>query len=111
MPKKEVIPTDVSERLKKFRIASGLSRGQVADKIGCTTSAICYWENGKRQPDADTLIELIHLYNVHISQFFDEAPQEIELSQDEIDLISTYRKAPKECKKVIKMILKSYERE
>lgn len=99
----------ISEQLKKFRELSGLTRNQVAEKIGCTTSAISYWENGKRQPDADTLIQLIHLYNVHISQFFDENPCE-DITDLELKFIMQYRKSPQECKTVIETILQSYER-
>ena len=86
-----------------------MSRNYVAEKIGCTPSAISYWESGKRQPDADTLIQLIHLYDVHISQFFDENPYQ-DISDNELKLIMQYRKAPNECKSVIETILKSYER-
>lgn len=100
----------ISEQLKKFRKLANLSRSQVAEKIGCTTSAICYWESGKRQPDADTLIQLIHLYNVHISQFFDENPCE-NITDLELKLITQYRNAPQECKAVIETILQSYERQ
>lgn len=100
----------ISEQLKKFRTLAGLSRNQVAERIGCTTSAISYWESGKRQPDADTLIQLINLYDVHISQFFDENPCE-GVTDKELKLIMQYRKAPQECRAVIETILQNYERQ
>ena len=70
-------------------MAAGLSRAQVAEIIGCSVSALSYWENGKRQPDADTLIDLIHLYKVpSVSAFFGEtAAADISMADEERRLI------------------------
>jgi transcriptional regulator with XRE-family HTH domain len=103
------LPINIAERLQKFRTAAGLSRSQVADKIGCTTSAICYWESGKRQPDADTLLELINIYNIHISQFFDEKPCD-DITEQELKIIMQYRQSSSECKQLIETILNKYTR-
>lgn len=107
-----VIDIKISEQLLKYRISSGLSRQQVAEKLGCTTSAICQWENGKRQPDADTLIQLIHIYNVKsLNEFFGEKSEiHTNLTDTEKMLLSLYREATYECKNIVNLILKNYGR-
>lgn len=99
----------ISNQLLNYREKASLTRQQVAEKIGCTVSAICQWENGKRQPDADTLIKLIHIYNVHsISEFFGEKEDSQSLSNSEKMLLSLYREANYECKNIVNLILKNY---
>lgn len=90
-------------------MAAGLSRAQVAETVGCSVSAISHWETGKRQPDADMLITLIHLYEVpSVSAFFGEAPtSEFALSDQERLLVHAYRRAPNTYKKIIDLILDS----
>lgn len=101
---------NIPERLIKFRKESCLSRAQVADKIGCTTSAISYWENGKRQPDADTLLKLIDLYHIHISHFFNEQPND-DITDHERKIIMQYRQASTEGKSLVETILNKYTQE
>lgn len=101
----------ISSQLLNYREKAGLTRQQVAEKIGCTVSAICQWENSKRQPDADTLIKLIHIYNVHsISEFFGEKEDFQGLSNSEKMLLSLYREADYECKNIVNLILKNYRK-
>ena len=84
----------------------------MAEKIGCTVSAICQWENGKRQPDADTLIKLIRIYNVSsIDEFFGQKEAKIEnISDSERTLLSLYREASYECRNIVHLILKNYRK-
>lgn len=52
----------MAERLKKLRMEVGLSRQQVADRIGCTVAAIGAYEQGVSQPPADVLRKLAVMY-------------------------------------------------
>jgi len=53
-----------SNRLKEFRLASGLSQKELGNLIGSTYSAICYWENGINEPKISYLIALCKVFNV-----------------------------------------------
>lgn len=52
-------------RLKELREEKGISRKQLAKAMFVSERLICYWENGKRECNFDTLIKL--------ATFFDES--------------------------------------
>jgi transcriptional regulator with XRE-family HTH domain len=41
--------------IKKFRVARGMTHGQLAEKVGVTRGAIYKWEYGSVLPTADKL--------------------------------------------------------
>ena len=45
-------------RLKELRIKSGLTQAQLADKLNISASTIGMYEQGRREPDNDTLTKL-----------------------------------------------------
>lgn len=56
----------LSKRLKKLREEKGLLQKDVASAIGVTTSAYGFYEQGKREPDYDTLQRLADFFSVSI---------------------------------------------
>ena len=54
------------ERLKELRNDSGLSRSDLALKLNIATRLVCYWENGERECDFDTLIRIADLFDVTV---------------------------------------------
>lgn len=52
----------MAQRLKDLRISSGLSREQVADRIGCSISNIASYELGNSQPPPEILMKLAVAY-------------------------------------------------
>ncbi|WP_407822109.1 helix-turn-helix domain-containing protein [Sphingomonas arvum] len=46
----EVVP----ERLKLARIRSGMTQRQLAQLLGVTPAAVCYWEQGRSVLNADS---------------------------------------------------------
>jgi len=51
-------------RIKKLRVEAGLTQEEMANKTGCTRSAIASWETGKREPKFETLEMLASFFNV-----------------------------------------------
>jgi repressor LexA len=64
----------LAEKLRLFRENSGLTAKAVGEAIGKSEKTISAREHGRGQPDADKLIELCSLYNVTVSDFFDQQP-------------------------------------
>jgi len=50
--------------LKKLRTSRDLLQKDVANYLGITTSAYGFYEQGKRQPDPETISKLANFFNV-----------------------------------------------
>lgn len=53
-------------RLKETRESLGLSQSEVARKLGVSRQSYNFYENGKRDPDTDTLERIADLLNVSV---------------------------------------------
>lgn len=58
--------SDFSNRLRDLRTDCGLTQKQLANKLSVSQNAIYNWENGKREPDFETLEFLADIFNVDI---------------------------------------------
>lgn len=54
----------LSEKLKKLRIANGLSQVELAKKIGVTKQCVSNWENDNVMPSIDMLVKIANLFKV-----------------------------------------------
>lgn len=52
------------ENLKKIRESRGLTQKQLADKLNIASSTVGMYEQGRRQPDLDTLIKTKYRLNI-----------------------------------------------
>lgn len=46
-------------------IDSGLSRGDIADAVGCTRAAVSHWERGRSMPSGDKFSAICALAEKH----------------------------------------------
>lgn len=86
---------EAAHRLKEARITSGLSRSDVAERIGRNVKIIGHWETGYTAPDLETLAELFRIYGIDANTFFDIKSNKFSaafgLTQDEQSLIADFR--------------------
>ena len=54
------------ENLKKLRLERNLSQQKLAEVLGLTQQAIAKYENGKTQPDFDTLMALAEFFHTFV---------------------------------------------
>lgn len=52
------------ERLRELRLDRKLSYSQLSACTGLGTTALCYWETGKRVPNANAIIVLAQYFDV-----------------------------------------------
>lgn len=63
---------DLSKFLKEKRLASGLSQGAVAKKLGYTSPQfVSNWERGLSQPPIATLRKIAQIYNISANDMFE----------------------------------------
>lgn len=55
-----------SKRLKELRIEKNLTQEQLADILAVLPRTVSYWENGKRECDFDTLINIADFFQSSI---------------------------------------------
>ena len=53
-------------RIADLRKKAGYSQATLGKHIGRAQNTICNWENGNREPDNESLIQLAQLFNVSI---------------------------------------------
>ena len=56
-------------RLKMLREEKGLYQSDIADFLGISTSAVGFYENGKRDMSPETIIKLSDFFNVSTDYF------------------------------------------
>lgn len=62
-----------SERLRTLRKCQNLTQQELADRLGISASTIGMYEQGRREPDADTLKDISQLFNVSIDYLLGSA--------------------------------------
>lgn len=82
------------DRLKEAREFAGYSRGDLANKLGVTKSAISNYENGVSSPKEDILLKIFDVLNVEPNYLFQDSFTKISLQQKERKIIEAYRRQP-----------------
>ncbi len=60
--------SEVANSIKRLRQQKRLSQEQLAEQLYVTRQAISNWENGKTQPDVDTLTQLASVFDVSVER-------------------------------------------
>ena len=56
----------VGKNIKKFRTAKQMTQDELAQQLNVTRQAVSNWENGKTQPDIETLHKIAEILDVTI---------------------------------------------
>ena len=59
---------NVGKNIKKFREAKNMTQEQLAEKLFVTRQAVSNWENGKTQPDIDTITRISQELDVSVEE-------------------------------------------
>lgn len=87
---------EIAATLKRLRAKSGMKADEVGALVGKSGKTVNAWENGRGQPDADTLILLSNIYGVTdiLAEFRGTPCDDIVLSDHEKAVIRAYRSHP-----------------
>lgn len=79
---------NLGEQLRTLRRKNNLSQNDLAQKLACSKSSISMYENNRRRPSIEILIELAKIYNIDMNSLLlwqEEEPSSSEFSKNEID--------------------------
>lgn len=101
----------VAKRLKELRLAASASQADIARILNISRVAYSFYENGKRQPNLESLSLLATYYNVSVDYLMGRTniahPAE-ELTAQEVHLLSCFRASDTRGKEAI-LALSNYE--
>ena len=93
-----------SDRLKRLRLFNHLTQNELAEKIGVSQNAVYNWENGKHEPDFDTLKQIADIFRVDadylLGRSISDDSEIIPVDADFGKLTKHYRKLKKKKKRV-----------
>ena len=69
--------TAVGENIKNTRKKFGITQEELAEKINVTRQAVSNWENGKTEPDIETLTKIAQIFDISIDELVDGIPKGI----------------------------------
>lgn len=98
------------KNLRKIRKLSGMTMKDLAERIGVSESAISQYENGKRQPGYETLIELSKIFNVSTDYLLGIEDNELSVTDADLELIKTYKAAKQSDKEHINALIKAIDK-
>ena len=61
------------QRLKELRLKKGLTQTELGKKVGVKQNTFTNWENGKREPNFETLLKLASILNTTTSYLLGES--------------------------------------
>ncbi len=56
----------LGQTIKALRKEQGLSQRRLGELIGFSNQTVSFWESGRMEPNADTLVKLAKYFNVSI---------------------------------------------
>ena len=89
----------MSVNIKDIRLRKGLTQSEVATALGVSSVVYSRYENGKRQPSIDTLVQMADIFGVTVDYLLGR--QDIEdstLSEYELHLLIASRNADERAK-------------
>lgn len=83
----------IGDKIKEFRLNSGLSQEELAEKLNTTKQSISRYEKGERQANQDILFSLAAIFKKRVDDFFPPIEHEYptldklyDLSDEEFDI-------------------------
>ena len=62
-----------AKRLKELRMEKGISKAELAKRIGSSYSIVCYWETDRSKPTAPYLVKLTELFELSVDYLLGRA--------------------------------------
>lgn len=94
-------------RIKRLRIASDLTQGQLGELIGISGTAVGRWEAGEFLPKGRYLAKLARALGIDVAALLGETPTSIDDLAEEVQMLAAFRVLPKERKLIAIKLLEA----
>ncbi|AFL99753.1 putative transcriptional regulator [Desulfitobacterium dehalogenans ATCC 51507] len=91
----ESVKVRVAENLRKYRERRGITQKQLANHLGVRDNTISSWEKGTNSIDISTLLNICNFLEIRLDDIYgisDKKISPVELTEDELALLSSFRK-------------------
>ncbi len=100
---------EIGRIIKESRISAELTQSQVAKKLGRPQQTIASWENGKSQPDANTLFELFQVLGRSVDEAFGFTKSAPPLSGEALKVARDYDRLMSWQKEIVRYNIEHYQ--
>ncbi len=69
--------TNIGKNITSNRKKLGITQEELAEKLNVTRQAVSNWENGKTEPDIETLTKIAQIFDISIDELVDGIPKGI----------------------------------
>lgn len=94
-------------RIKRLRVATGLTQGQLAELLGVSQAAVGRWEAGEFLPKGRYVVKLAGALGIDVSALLGETPTNIDDLAEEVQLLTAFRALPKDQKLIAIKLLEA----
>jgi transcriptional regulator with XRE-family HTH domain len=98
----EIAAEPLAVRIRRLRMAGGLTQGQLAERIGISGAAVGRWETEGRY-----VVKLAGALGIDVAALLGETPNNIDDLAEEVQLIAAFRGLPKERKLIAIKLLEA----
>ena len=92
----DIAAESLALRIKRLRIASGLTQGQLGERIGISSTSVGKWEAGEFLPKGRYVAQLAVALGIDVAALLGETPKSIDDLAEEVQLIAAFRSLTKE---------------
>jgi transcriptional regulator with XRE-family HTH domain len=103
----EIAAESLAVRIKRLRMASGLTQGQLGELIGISPAAVGRWEAGEFLPKGRYVVKLAGALGIDVAALLGETPTNIDDLVEEVQLFAAFRVLPKERKLIAIKLLEA----
>ena len=83
-------------RIKRLRMAGGLTQGQLGGLIGISSTAVGKWESGEFLPKGRYVAKLAEGLGIDVAELLGATPERVDDLVEEFHLLVAFRALPKE---------------
>ena len=95
------------KKIADLRKKKGLNQKEFGKLIGAAQNTVCNWENGKREPDNDTLIKIADFFGVTTDYLLGTKEKPPLLKGDDAILLKDYHRLSEKKQQVVKDLIYS----